>query len=121
VVIEMNDCAARYTSIQSFPCNTTTLGHVLSFIVVSYVIRGSPLSQGLIGVVIGPHLPTAYCYRPSSVVCQSVTLVSPAKSVEPIEMPFGLRTQVGQRNHVLDGSLDPPMERGNFEGRGGPL
>jgi len=33
-----------------------------------------------------------YCYRPSSVVCLSVTLVSPAKTAEPIEMPFGLRT-----------------------------
>jgi len=33
----------------------------------------------------------AYCYRPSSVVCllvcQSVTLVSPAKLAELIEMP----------------------------------
>jgi len=38
----------------------------------------------------------AYCYRLSSVrcrsVCLSVTLVSPAKTAEPIEMPFGLRT-----------------------------
>jgi len=31
----------------------------------------------------------AYCYRPSSVVCRSVTLVSPAKMAESIEMPFG--------------------------------
>jgi len=66
------------------------------------------------------------CYRPSSVVCQfvcwSVTLVSPAKTVELIEMPFGLRTRVGPRNHVLDGSSDPPMGRGNFEWeRGVPL
>ena len=49
----------------------------------------------------------AYCYRPSSVVClsdcQSVTLVSPAKTAAPIEMPFGLGTRVGPRNHVLDG------------------
>jgi len=40
-----------------------------------------------------------YCYRPSSVVClsvcRSVTLVSPAKTAEPTEMPFGLRTLVG--------------------------
>jgi len=33
----------------------------------------------------------------------SVTLVSPAKVAEAIEMPFGLRTRVGRRNHVLDG------------------
>ena len=33
----------------------------------------------------------------------SVTIVSPAKTAEPIEMPFGLWTRVGPRNHVLDG------------------
>ena len=43
------------------------------------------------------------CYRPSSVVYRSVTVVSPAKTAEPIEMPFGLRTRVGPRNHVLGG------------------
>ena len=62
-----------------------------------------------------------YCYRPSSVVCRSVgrsvTLVSP----EPIEMPFGMRTWVSSRNHVLDGSSDPPMGRGNLEGKGSPI
>jgi len=56
------------------------------------------------------------------VVCRSVTLVSTAKTAEPIEMLFGLRTQVGLENHVLDGGPDPPMERGDFEGeRGVPL
>ena len=40
----------------------------------------------------------------------SVMVVSPAKMAEQIEMPFGLRTQVGQRNHVLDGSQRPPWE-----------
>ena len=42
-------------------------------------------------------LPTEY--RGLSVdlsVGLSVTLVSPAKTAEPIEMPFGLRTRVGQ-------------------------
>jgi len=29
-------------------------------------------------------LDAAYCYRPSSVVCQSVTVVNPAKPAEPI-------------------------------------
>jgi len=48
----------------------------------------------------------------------SVTLVSPAKMAEPIEMPFGLWTRVGPRDHVLDGGLDPSMGRGNFEGKG---
>jgi len=47
-----------------------------------------------------------YCYRPSSVVCRSVTLVSHAKTAEPVEMPFGLRTRVGPRNHALDGGPD---------------
>jgi len=36
-------------------------------------------------------------------VCRSVELMGPAKTAEPIEMPFGLRTWVGPRNHVLDG------------------
>jgi len=40
-----------------------------------------------------------YCYRRSSVIslsiCLSVTTVSPAKTAEPIEMSFGLWTQVG--------------------------
>jgi len=31
-----------------------------------------------------------------------------------VEMPFGLRTWVGPRNHVLDGGPDAPMGRGNF-------
>jgi len=55
-------------------------------------------------------------------VCLSVTLVSPAKTAEPIEMPFRLRTRVGPPNHVLDGHPDTPMGRGNFEEeRGVPL
>jgi len=36
-------------------------------------------------------------------VCLSATLVSPAKTDAPIEMPFGLWTQMGRRNHLLDG------------------
>jgi len=43
----------------------------------------------------------------SSMVCQfvhwsiglSVTVVSPAKTADPIEMPFELRTLVGLRKH----------------------
>ena len=37
------------------------------------------------------YVDAAYCYRPSSVVCRSVTVVSPAKT---IDMLFGLRTTV---------------------------
>ena len=32
-----------------------------------------------------------------------VTLVSPAKTAEPIEMLFGLWARMGPRNHVVDG------------------
>ena len=51
-------------------------------------------------------------------VCRSVTLVSPAKTAEPIEMAFGLRTRVGTGNHVLDGGPEASTGMGNFEGRG---
>jgi len=42
-------------------------------------------------------------YRPSGVVCRSVCLsvrvVNPAKTAEPIEIPFGLWTRLGPKNH----------------------
>jgi len=41
-------------------------------------------------------------------VCQSVTLVSPAKTAEPIQVPFALKTRVGP----------DAMGRENFEGEG---
>jgi len=54
-------------------------------------------------------------------VCPSVTIVSPAKTADPIEMLFGMWTWAGPRNQVLDGSPGP-MQSGNFEGgRGDPL
>ena len=52
-------------------------------------------------------------------VSLSVTLVSPTRTAAPIEMPLGLRTQVGPRNHVLEASPVPPMGKGNLEGRKG--
>ena len=53
--------------------------------------------------------------RQSSMICQSVAIVSPAKTAELVETPFGLWTRVGARNHVLDG-------KGNYEARrGSPL
>ena len=72
----------------------------------------------LVSYIIRPHrsatyVDVAYSYRPSSVVCRSVTLVSPAKTAAPIELPFGLRTWVGPGNHVLDGGPDPPWEGAN--------
>ena len=47
-------------------------------------------------------------------VCLSVTLVSPTKTAEPIEMPSGLRTWLGKSDHVVDGGSDPPWEGANF-------
>ena len=55
-------------------------------------------------------------------VGRSVTLVSPAKTTEPIEMPFGLRTWVAPENHVLDGVQIPQWEGAILRGeRGVPL
>jgi len=65
----------------------------------------SILNKDGIIIIIRPHRSTtyvdaAYSYQPSSVVCRSVglsicrfvTLVSPAKTAAPTELPFGLRT-----------------------------
>ena len=49
----------------------------------------------------------------------SVTIVSPAETVEPIEIPFGLWARVGPWNHVLEsaysakfrGSRSSPLPR----------
>jgi len=48
-------------------------------------------------------------------VGRSVTLVSPAETAAPIEMPFGLKTRVCSGNHVLDG-VQIPDGKGHFEG-----
>ena len=42
--------------------------------------------------------------------------MSPAKTVEPIEMPFGLMTSVAPRDHVSDGGSDPPYGKGQIFG-----
>ena len=79
-----------------------------------------------------PHRSTAYVDRSTAMrsivrdrvawsVGLSVTLVSPDKTAEPIEMPFGLRTRVGPGNHVLDGGPDPPHGKGQFWGKGAPI
>ena len=75
------------------------------------------------GQFLGRYVDAAYCYRRSRVfclsvclsVCRSVTLVIPAKTAEHIELPSGLWTPVGLRNHVLD-AVEIPMQSGNFEG-----
>ena len=72
------------------------------------------------------YVDVACCYRPNSVVCWSVCLsvclsVSPAITAEPIQMPFGFRTLVGQGNHVLDGVQIPPCEGAIFGEKSVPL
>ena len=58
------------------------------------------------------------CQSVGLLVRQSVTLLSPAKTPEPIEMPFGLRTRVGPVNDVLDGVQISPWEAAILRGEG---
>jgi len=44
-------------------------------------------------------------------------MVSAKKMAKPIEMPFGVWTQVGTGSHVLDGGPDFQTRRANFDGR----
>jgi len=44
--------------------------------------------------------------------------VSPAKTAEPVEMPFGLWTLVSPRNHLLDGGAGTPWKGVILKGRG---
>jgi len=44
--------------------------------------------------------------------------VSPAKTAEPVEMPFGLWTLVVPRNHLLDGGAGTPWKGVILKGRG---
>jgi len=53
-------------------------------------------------------LDAAYCCQcMSACVC---AIVSPAKTVEPIEMSLSCKLWWDPRNHVLDGDPDPPRE-----------
>jgi len=121
-LVQVTYFVAVYLFIKSTRC-CGTLSHfiqVLYFLNVYFCICRSSLKLQF--GFFNPHHNTtyvdvAYCY--SSMVCQSVTLVSPAKTAEPT---FGLRIRVGPGNHVLDRGPDPPVGRGNVEGgRGGPL
>ena len=49
---------------------------------------------------------------------EGMELVGPAKTPEPIDMQFGLRTWMGPGNHVLDESPVPPWEGKIFRGKG---
>jgi len=46
-------------------------------------------------------------------VCLSVTIVSPAKTAEPMETPFGLSGTGGSKEPVLDG-VQIPHAKGQF-------
>jgi len=54
-------------------------------------------------------------------IYRSVTLLSPAKTAGPIEMPLGLRTRVVPGNHLSDGDPDPPWEGAILRGKGRPI
>ena len=60
------------------------------------------------------YIDVACCYRQSIVVCLLVclsqSLVSPAKTAKPIEMPFVMLSRVDPRKHVLDGVQFPTRE-----------
>ena len=61
----------------------------------------------------------SYCYRLRSDVWRHAgrfvrTVVSPAKTTEPIEMPFGMLYRVDPGNRALDGSADAPNGKGHF-------
>jgi len=80
------------------------------------------LSSKFFDTIIGPHRSISYidaacCYRPSSMVCQSICHSSePCKTTEPTAMPFGLWARVDSRN-VLVGGPDPPCEGASFRGK----
>ena len=47
-------------------------------------------------------------------VCEYVTEMNPAKTAEPIEMPFGMWAWVGPSNPLLDGGSGTPQRKGQF-------
>ena len=66
------------------------------------------------------YVDAVYCCLPSSVVCQSLTLVSLAKTAEPIEILFGLRTWVAQGTMYQTG-VQIPRGKGQLWGKGAPI
>ena len=72
-------------------------------------------------IIIRPHrsstcIDAVYCYRRNSVV-SVVTIVSLAKTAEPIEIPFGLWTWVGP-NPMHSMEIQIPSADGQFWGEG---
>ena len=56
-------------------------------------------------------------------VCLRVlaTFASPAKIAESIEMPFGMVTRIGPRNHVLNGGADSSGKSNSEEEKWQPI
>ena len=51
-------------------------------------------------------------------VCPSVAIVSPVRTAEPIEMPFGMWTWVGAKEPCIGWGSRSPLARDNFRGKG---
>jgi len=68
--------------------------------------------------IVTDRLAWSVCRLVRRSVGRPVTLVSSAKTAEPIEMLFELRTRVGPGNHVLHVGPDPPRERAILRGKG---
>jgi len=84
--------------------------------------RVGPVNHVLDGVQI-PALEWTIFEKWAPMATYMGTLVTCAKTVEPIEMPFGLGnlwTRMGPRNQVLDGGPDP-HEYGQLWGKGSPI
>ena len=91
----------NYLSMAYLLSNSCTNNYWNQTTIVEIIVGGWVVSVFETRCRCGLLLPTEY--RGLSVgrsVCRSVTLVSPAKMAEPIEMPFGLWTQMGPRNHA---------------------
>ena len=61
-------------------------------------------------VIIMPHRTDLRRLSVCLSLCQSVTLVSPAKTVDTIKLPLPFRTRVGRVNHVLNEVQMPTWE-----------
>ena len=97
---------------------------------LTFYQRGFAVISHISYAFLHPHGSTTYtdaacCYRPSSVglsVCLSVTLLSPAKTAEAIEMRFGLRTRGPKEAGTTYYTRSRiPHEKGNFEVETGEL
>jgi len=86
------------------PVSSVTFGNfclfLLRFCRLCVAIRLLKVCRLLLGRIAVLYVYATYCFRRSTVVCQSVcrsvTIVSHAKTAEPIEMPFGIWIRVGR-------------------------